>query len=147
MYAVISKPIYYLLKKRVNFNWGPSQAIAMHKLKYKLVFPPAFILVNYLKDAGSIIFDIDTSLKKWKAILIQTVNKKHHIMGYKSRIWFLQKKVYDAIKQKRRNMLKVLKKIRHWLYGIHFILEKNTNVLVSKLNGADTNISGVLIVK
>ena len=55
--------------------------------------------------------------------------------------------MYDATKRKCRRVLKALKKVWNYLYGVHFILETDANVLVSQLNGAGTNVPGALVVK
>lgn len=44
-------------------------------------------------------------------------------------------------------MLEALKKVRHWLYKIHFTLETDANILVSQLNGAGTDDPGALIIR
>lgn len=146
MYAIIVKSMYYFLKKKIEFNWGLGQATTMHKLRYKLIFPPVFILIDYLEDVSLIILDIDTSLKEWKATFMQIVNKKCHFARYKSEIWSLQKKVYNITKQECKKVLKDLKKVRHWLYGVYFIFETDANTFVSQLNETDTDIFGALVI-
>ena len=54
---------------------------------------------------------------------------------------------YDATKRECRGVLKALKKTRHWLYVVHFVLETDANVLVAQLNGACTDLPGALIIR
>ena len=119
----------------------------MYALKHKLVLPPALVSIDYFKNAGSIILGVDANLEGWGATLIQIVDRKQHPARYKSEVWLPQEKMYDAIKQECQRVFKALKKVRHWLYGVHFILETNANVFVSQLNGANTDVLGALIVR
>ena len=102
----------------------------MYTLKHKLVSPPALISIDYSEAAGPIIFAVDASLEGWGATLMQVIDGKRHPARYESGTWSPQEKVYDATKRECRGVLKALKKVRHWLYGVHFILETDANVLV-----------------
>ena len=62
-FANIAEPIYRVLKKRVDFVWGPDQADAMHALKHALVLPSALVSIDYAEGAGPIVFDVDASLE------------------------------------------------------------------------------------
>lgn len=44
-------------------------------------------------------------------------------------------------------MIEALKFVRHWVNGVHFILETNANGSVPYFNGAGTDIPGALIVR
>ena len=39
----------------------------------------------------------------------------------------------------------MLKKLQYWLYGVHFILEINMNILITQLNQTAINLPGVLV--
>ena len=69
-FAIIAEPTYSILKKKVEFVWGPDQAKVIYILKHKLVLLSAFISIDYFKNAGLIIFEVDTSLLGWSAILM-----------------------------------------------------------------------------
>ena len=130
-FAIIAKPIYQILKKRMKFVWEPNQAKAIYILKYKLISLLALISINYTENAGAIILSVDTSLIGWEATLIQIWNSKQHFVRYKSGIWTLQEKIDNAIKWECQEVFKALKKMRHWLYSIYFILKTVANILVS----------------
>ena len=66
---------------------------------------------------------------------------------YKSRIWFSVEKKYDATKRECLIILKVLKKVRYWLYEIRFVLEIDANVLITKLNWLDTDLPRSLVTR
>ena len=146
-FANIAEPIYRVLKKGMDFVWEPNQADAMHALKHVLVSPPTLVLIDYAERAGPIVLGVDASLERWDATLMQINNGKRHPAKYESGIWSPQEKVYDATKQECRGVLKALKKVRNYLYGMHFILETDANVLVSQLNGAGTDVPGALVVR
>ena len=44
-------------------------------------------------------------------------------------------------------MLKALKKVRSWLYGVKFILETDANVLVAQLNQSASDLPGALVTR
>jgi hypothetical protein len=72
-------------------------------------------------------------------------NEKKHSMRYENEIWSNTKKKYDVIKKKCREIFKILKKIRFYLYDVKFILKINACVLVDQLNRFDTNLSDALV--
>ncbi len=65
---------------------------------------------------------------------MQLVKGKRYPSKYKSGIWSSAEKKYDANKRECRGVLKPLKKVRYWLYGIRFVLETDAKVLVAQLN-------------
>lgn len=67
----MTEPIYRILKKGVEFQWGPEQAESMHALKDKLISPPALVTLDYSKDAAPIILAVDASLEGWGAALMR----------------------------------------------------------------------------
>ena len=44
-------------------------------------------------------------------------------------------------------MLKAMRKVRFWLYGVHFVLETDANVLVAQLNRSATDLPGSLVTR
>lgn len=102
----------------------------MDLLKLALRTPPALVLLDYTEGAGDITFAVDASLDGWGRVLMQLVKGKRHPSRYESGIWSIAKRIYDATKQERRGVLKALKKVWYWLYGVRFILETDANVLV-----------------
>ena len=80
-------------------------------------------------------------------MLLQLVQRKKHSLKYESRICSSIKKKYDITKQKLRGILKVLKKVRYWLYGVRFILKIDANILVAQLNQLYTDLRGALVTR
>ena len=76
---------------------------------------------------------------------MQLVQGKRHPSRYESGIWSSAEKKYDATKRECRGVLKALKKVRYWLYGVRFILETDASVLVAQLKQLGTDLLGALV--
>jgi hypothetical protein len=50
---------------------------------------------------------------------------------YENGIWNQAERKYDTTKRECRAIFKAFKKFRSWLYGVHFFLEINANVLIA----------------
>jgi hypothetical protein len=72
-------------------------------------------------------------------------NGKRHPARFESGVWTESESNYDAGKRECRAMLKVLKKFRFWLYGVHFVVETDANTLVAQLNRSATDLPGALV--
>ena len=146
-FAVISAPIYHLFRKGVNFYWGPEQREAMAILQKALTTAPALVTINYSEEAGEIIVAADASLEGWGAILMQIVEDRRCPSRYESGLWNQAERKYDATKRECRAVLKAFKKFRSWLYGIHFTLETDANVLAAQLNRSGTDLPNALLTR
>ncbi len=51
------------------------------------------------------------------------------------------------MKREYRGVLIALKKVRVWLYSVHFILEIDISVLIIQLNRSGADLSGVLMIR
>ena len=67
---MIAKPIYRLLKKGVDFNWGVEQQLAIDTLKLALTTALTLAQIDYTEGAGLIILAVDLLLKGWGAVLM-----------------------------------------------------------------------------
>jgi hypothetical protein len=145
-FAIIAAPIYFLFKKGVMFHWGTYQQEAMDILKLKLTNPPALVSIDY-ESGDEIVLGVDASLEGWGSNLLQIRDKKRHPVRYESGIWSDAEKRYDATKRECRGVLKALKKVRYYLYGVHFTLEIDAQVLVAQLNRSGTDLPGALVTR
>jgi hypothetical protein len=144
-FVFIAQFIYALLKKNVSFVWKLVQQEAMNILKIVFINFFAFTFIDYAIDV--VILAMNASLENWKKILMILRNEKRHSMRYESEIWSNAKKKYDVIKEKCREVFKILKKIRFYLYDVKFILKTNARVLVDQLNWSDTNLFDTLVTR
>ena len=149
-YSQIAEPIYRLLKKGVDWEWGPEQEKAMEVLKEKLTSPPLLCKLHYDPEDGwgDIVLGVDASLTGWGGTLGQIDDKgKKRVSRFESGLWNHAEQQYDATKRECRGVLKCLQKLRFWLYGVHFILETDANTLVAQLNRAATDLPGALVTR
>ena len=144
-FTQVASPIHHLFKKNIPFLWRKKQVEAIDLLKLALTSPPALVSLDYSKDAGEIILAVDASLEGWGGVLMQLVKGKRHPSRYESGIWSSAEKKYDATKRECRGVLKALKKVRYWLYGVRFVLKTDARVLVAQLNQSDTDLLGALV--
>ena len=91
------------------------------------------------------ILAVDASLEGWGGVSMQLVEGKRHPLKYKSGIWSIVEKKYDATKRECQGVLKTLKKLRYRLYGVRFILETDTSILVAQLNRSETDLPRALV--
>jgi hypothetical protein len=148
-FAVITIPIYMLFRKGQVFVWGEAQIHAMNVLKIALTMAPALRSIDYSIDAGEIICAVDSSGGGWGGTLMQIdrETRKRHPIRYESGIWSDAERKYDAGKLECRAVLKMLKKCRSYLYGVHFVLELDANTLVAQLNRSATDLPGALVTR
>jgi RNase H-like domain found in reverse transcriptase/Integrase zinc binding domain/Reverse transcriptase (RNA-dependent DNA polymerase) len=147
-FSLVAEPIYRLFKKGVSWNWGQEQDLAMATLKEALTTAPALVKLDYREEAGEIIVGVDGSLLGWGAFLGQLDEEGQlHPSRYESGLWNPAEQNYDATKRECRSVLKALRKLRYWLYGVHFVLQTDAKVLVAQLSRAATDLPGALVTR
>ena len=146
-FAIVAAPIYQLFKKNVTFAWGDEQQSAMDILKTDLTTAPAIQSIDYSEEAGEIILGSDASLSGWGSTLMQAAadGKRRHIVRFDSGVWSEAEKNYDAGKRECRGLLKALKKVRIYLFGISFTVETDARTLVAQLNQSALDVPGALV--
>ena len=147
-FSDITDPLYKLLRSAVEWDWGMEQDRAMDQLKISLTTAPALVKIDYAEGAGEIILAVDASLTGWGAVLMQVdSDNRRHPSRYESGLWNPAEQQYDATKRECRGVLKALKKVRNYLYGIHFTLETDAKVLANQLNLAAADLPGALVTR
>lgn len=136
--------IFRLFKKGVPFIWSDKQQQAMDSLKQALTSAPAMVTSE---GAGDIILSVDASLKGWGAVLQQLIDGKKSFARYEGGLWNEAESRYDAGKRECRGLLKALKKVRYWLYGVRFTIELDASTLVAQLNRSATDLPGALVTR
>src|SRR5262249_30771006 len=66
---------------------------------------------------------------------------------YESGIWTGAEQRYDAGKRELRGLLMALKKLRFWLYGVHFYVELDANTVVAQLNLPSNDLPGAVVTR
>ncbi len=88
------------------------------------------MIIIYNLESEEIIIAVNSNFNRWDTVLIQIVNRKRYPARYESGIWSPQKQKYNIIKRKCRGVFIALKKFRLWIYGVYFIIETDTYVLI-----------------
>ena len=146
-FAIIARPLYDLLKKDAAWQWAMEEQKAMDELKACITTAPILICLYLGDGAGDIILMVDASLEGWGAVLMQIFEGKRHPVRFESGVWTAAERGYDATKRECRGILYAFRRLRGYLYGIHFILETDAKVLVSQLQGSANDIPGSLIMR
>ena len=60
-FAIKATPLFDLMKKGVEFVWGPKQEETMESIKDALIRAPALVTPQYGEDAGVLIVAVDAS--------------------------------------------------------------------------------------
>jgi hypothetical protein len=146
-FAYYAGVLYRLLKKDAKWQWAETEEEAMNALKEALTTAPALVTIDYLPGAGLLILAADASGGGWGAVLMQVERggKKRHPVRYESGLWSKSEAQYDAGKRECRALLKALKKFKHWLYGVSFVVEIDALTLVAQLNRSATDLPGALV--
>ena len=133
-FAIRANPLYQLTYgKDRAFEWGSEQQEAMNDLKQALIIAPALKPIDYEGNSGKIVLSVDSSLIGWGAILQQEDDldaKQRHPSRYENGLWTPAEKKYDGGKLECRGLLKALKKLRYYLYGVRFLVEIDAKTLV-----------------
>ena len=119
----------------------------MDALKDALSNAPALVTLDYADDAGEIVLVVDAGGEGWGAILqqIHTNDGKCHPIRYESGIWTEPEKKYDAGKRECRALLRALKKLKVWLYGVRFTVEIDAKTLLHQLNLPIVDLPGAMV--
>ena len=147
-FAMIAEPIYRLTKKGMPWEWKDEQEEAMNNLKRALTSPPALCRISYAKGAGEIVIGVDASLEGWGGTMGQKdENGALRVARFESGVWNKAERNYDATKRETRAVLKVFRKLRFYIYGVHFILETDAKVLVAQMERTATDLPGSLVTR
>ena len=146
-YVVIAELIYRLLRKNESFVWNDEQRKTMYFLKIMLIRAFALRAIDYFENVDDIILTMNVSNAEWEAVLMQKYKNKKHLNRYESDLWTNVERKYDSKKRKCRKLLKALKKIRFWLYEVHFVVKINVNIFVTQLNQSIVDLSKVFVTR
>ncbi|KAJ5963047.1 hypothetical protein N7481_001456 [Penicillium waksmanii] len=146
-FQIIMKPLYEILRKNAHFVWMEAHQVAFKEIKLRLSEFPSVLPIDYDFHPFLMIVAADASIKGWGGVLMQVRNGVRKPARYESGVWSDAESKYDAGKLECRAVLKAFKKFRHWLYGVHFVLETDANTLVAQLNRTATDLPGALVTR
>lgn len=120
----------------------------METSKYTLTTVPALTIPRFGPEDGALILAVDRGGERWGAFLMpEDEEGRHHPYRCESRLWSAVAKVYDAGKKECTGLLKALKKIRFWLYGVCFVVEIDAKTLIHQLNLPVNDLLGALVMR
>ena len=119
----------------------------MYFLKMILIRVSVLRAIDYFENVDDIILTVNVSNAEWKVVLMQKHKDKKHSNKYENDLWANVERKYDSKKRKCRKLLKILKKIRFWLYEIHFVVKINVNTFVTQLNQSIVDLSKVFVTR
>lgn len=149
-FAIVAKPLFFLLRKTVQFVWNAEQQAAKDAITKALVEAPALAALDYSDDAGVIYVAIDASGDGHGEVIMQADKhnpKLRHPVRYESGLWSEAEQRYDAGKLECLAVLKGLKKFKSWLFGAFFVLEIDANTLVHQLNKPASDLPNATITR
>ena len=125
-FAEKATPLYTLLKKGAQWDWGPNQEEAFTELKNALVNAP--VLVHPLDDV-EMELQIDASQKGLGAALLQPRSDGHHPIAFVSRRLTDAERNYHSNELECLTLVWALRKFRHYLFGRRFVVKTDNNVV------------------
>jgi len=145
-FSIIAEPLFKLGRKKEQFIWVEEQEEAMDTLKRALTTAPALKPIDYYA-AGTIFLSVDSSNIGWGAILQQEEEStnKRHLACFESEVWNEAEKKYDGGKLECRGLLKALKKLQVYLYGVRFVMEIDARMLLHQLNLLASDLLGLVV--
>jgi hypothetical protein len=146
-FQIIMKPLYEILRKNFHFVWAEIHQAAFEEIKLRLSEFPSVLPIDYDFRPFLMVVAADASVKGWGGVLMQVRNSVRKPARYESGVWSDTESKYDAGRLECRAVLMAFKKFRHWLYGVHFVLETDANTLVAQLNRTATDLPGALVTR
>nr|GEY54860.1 hypothetical protein [Tanacetum cinerariifolium] len=110
LYAKFSKCEFWILKKRIKFDWGEKEEDAFQLIKQKLCSAPILALPEGSKD---FVVYCDASHKSLGIVLMQ----REKLIAYASRKLKIHEKNYTTHDLELGSVVFTLKIWRHYLYG------------------------------
>jgi hypothetical protein len=130
-YAIVAQVLLQILYKDVEFRWELDQKKAMKALKDALGNGPALKTGDVSNRAGQMVLGVDASLEGWRAILQQEEEENTHpACRYKCGLWNAAEIIYDGGKWECCGLLRALKMLCNYVYGVRFLVDTDVNTVV-----------------
>jgi len=133
------RPIRDLTKKDAEFNW--TEACEDSFTRCKTIVGESILLakLDYSDGRGDIILSVDSSNVAAGGALWQErrTDKRREPVRYESITFTETESKYSQPKLELAGVVKMLKKLKRLLWGVHFILEVDAAFLVQMINNPD----------
>ncbi|GFV75545.1 retrovirus-related Pol polyprotein from transposon 17.6 [Trichonephila clavipes] len=130
-FAKISRPLSYLTKKKVKWQWGFDQQNAFQTLKKSLTTPPVLKQADGTKPY---IIRTDASNYALGAVLLQGEGSDEHPIEYASRLLTPAERNYSTTEREAPAVVWALKKFRGYIKGTYITVASNHQPLKWLLN-------------
>ena len=118
-FAQIADPLYYLLKKDIEYSWTENQQKAFEELRDGLTKAP---IVQYPNFDQPFFLYTDASLTGLGAVLAQKKDKAEYVIAYASRTLSPAEKNYGITELEYLAVVWSVKYFRHYLCGNRFTI-------------------------
>jgi hypothetical protein len=96
---------------------------------------------------GEIIVAVDACGEGWGGVLMQVQKGQRRPVRYESGVWRGAQLSYHSGQQECLGLLMMLRKTRHWIYGVPFTVETDASSVVGKVNNQATDIPNAIITR
>ena len=120
-YALLSRPLYDLLKKGKEFNWTPECQKSFEQLKKSLTESPCLALPDIKDELNSYELAIDASQNGFGATLSQIVNGERRIISYYSKAVPHHQRKFGATKLEFLAMYNACMHFKNYLLGCEIV--------------------------
>lgn len=132
----------------MEFVWGPEQEQAMETINHLLTTATALATPRVGPEEGALMLAVDTGGEGWGAVGIEEYEEgRGHPCRYERGLWSLAEKLYYTAKKKCKDLPKVLKKMKFWMYGVRFVAEMDVKTLLHQLNLPANDLPGALVTR
>jgi len=135
-FAALAKPLTSLIRKDLEFIWGPSQQQAFEGLKNKLCTPPVLAYPDFCQP---FILTTDASKIAVAAVLSQVQKGIERPIAYASRQMNKPERSYSASEAEMLALVWAAKHFRWYLYGRKFVVRTDDAALTYLKNFGDQN--------
>jgi transposase InsO family protein len=137
-FSIIADPLYHLQKKSVPFYWNESQQHSFVELKLRISSYPVIQPPNYSDATRPLILTVDASPIGAGAVLGQENEERvRYVVKYESCLFNSTQRRYAQIKRELYGLYQMVKKLRKYVHGVHFIIETDARSVIGMLKKPD----------
>ena len=134
-FSTVAAPLYLLLRKNARYVWGTEQDMAFVRLKQALQNAPVLRAPDYGDPRRPLVLSTDASPEGAGGVLSQKdVNRHRYCIRFESAKFSNTQRKYSQIKRELYAVYLMVRKLRIYLYGVHFVLEVDARPLIGMLN-------------
>ncbi|GFY13598.1 transposon Tf2-6 polyprotein [Trichonephila clavipes] len=133
-FCYLAEPLQSLLKRGVEFHWGPEEVEAFNSLKKALTSDP---VLGMYDERASTEIHTDASGYGIGAVLVQIQNNVEKVIAYASRTLTKAEKNYSTTERECLAIVWATNKFRPYIFGKHFTVVTDHHSLCWLMNLKD----------